>query len=551
MLPLQFIEENLHFAISLFAALVSFAVFWLYLDAWLAGGRKNHKEIYKWAGFFAVSLSFIVNATIIEQDNFGHSVFGGISVVLASALRLIGYALIIVGQLTDPLQERPKQKSLEEELGLEAEQPQANKPKSSRRTANSIAVLSGVVKAVAFLPIGALAIAVLYWRRATSGLERHLKPVALAFALLFLFELTSLAELYRGTSNPQVYSLVRAFGPFWIISYLALLVAMVVLGRWVWKYLTERFFSQLFMIFTSAVLVVFLITTVSFTFLLLNNVQNDALDNLQTAGDVLGYALNSRQAVTLASADEVAGNPQVIQAVEANNHASLDSLTSTILADKGLSNLDITSAQAQVLERAENPDRWGDSISSDAQVRRALIGESDSAITSGDGVLAPTLYIRSVVPIKGSDGSVVGTVSATIALNNTFVDGLKNATGLESAIYSGNICSATTLLAPDGVTHWVGLKEENKTVLNTVLRNGKTYKGSLNILNQQYLATYIPFRNVNNQVVGMLFIGEPETTILQTTAHSIELTFIVASILLVLAILPAYLISKYIARQLE
>jgi ABC-type spermidine/putrescine transport system permease subunit II len=49
----------------------------------------------------------------------------------------------------------------------------------------------------------------------------------------------------------------------------------------------------------------------------------------------------------------------------------------------------------------------------------------------------------------------------------------------------------------------------------------------------------------------MLFIGQPQNKVLQSAGHSIELTFIVAAILLAIAILPAYWMSRYIARQLE
>jgi len=38
---------------------------------------------------------------------------------------------------------------------------------------------------------------------------------------------------------------------------------------------------------------------------------------------------------------------------------------------------------------------------------------------------------------------------------------------------------------------------------------------------------------------------------LQTVGRSIELTFLVTALLLVLAIIPAYFISKYLAAQLD
>src|SRR5258706_116417 len=99
MLSLQFIAQNFHFANSLFAGLVFFAVFWLYFDAWGAQTTKNPRDILKWAGFLFVAVSFVVYGTLIEQSSLGKSIFGDTSAVIANVLRLIGYIVIILGQI--------------------------------------------------------------------------------------------------------------------------------------------------------------------------------------------------------------------------------------------------------------------------------------------------------------------------------------------------------------------------------------------------------------------------------------------------------------------
>jgi hypothetical protein len=540
MLPTQFLGQNLHFAISLFAALVFFAVFWLYFDAWLGGKRKKNKGILNPAGFLLVSLSFVVQATVIDQSALGQSVFGNANGSISTVLRLIGFIIIIIAQVTDPLQAVPMVKSLEDEL--------AKRPTTSATPALAVGSSWGFVYA---LPLGALTIAVLYWRRATKGLEHHLRPVALAFALFFGFELLSLAGLARNTTNPNLYNLVKAFGPLWMASYIFLLAGSLVLGRWVWHYLTERFMSQLFMILTSSVLIIFLLTTVSFTSLLMRNVQNDTLDNLQTASNVLSYALDSKKAQTGANAEVIAQNPLIAQAISSKDHKALVSLTSGFLQAKKQSTLDITDSAGRVLLRAQDPEHWGDSVSSDTLVRRALIGRATSSLSSTEGVLAPIVYIKSSVPVLASDGSPIGTVTFSLIADSTLVDGIKNATGLDSAIYSNNVLSATTFLAPDGKSRLIGVKTNNGQINNKVLKQGQVFKGELNILNRPYLAVYSPLKDADNSVVGMLFIGQPQVALLKTAARSIELTFLVSVILLVAAIIPAYFVAKYLARQLD
>jgi hypothetical protein len=573
----------------LFAALVFFASFWLYFDAWASGNKKIKRDVFKWLGFLLVSASFFVYATVIEQSILGRSIFGNTSGVVAEALALVGFVFIIIGQLAEPLQKKPDIDRLETEslesraeqaptdsskVGIEPASPEPVRsaaksipvtsaetdnppaPKKHRKARRSRKKMPAVLAAnpygvVYALPAAALVISLLYWRRASRGMERHLKPVAWAFLLLSLSEAFATAKLYRNTDNPQLSHLVEPFGAFWIAEHFFLLAGSLVLGRWVWRYLVKRFLSQLYMIFVTLTLAIFLITTVSFTYLLMHNFQNDALDNLGTAANVLNYALDAKKAETRANAEVIAQNPQIEQAVVSKNHAALASATSNFLASKKQSSLIVTTNSGQVLLRAEDPARWGDSLSSDTLVRRALIGDTTSSIVSREGVLAPVVYIETAVPILDSSNNIIGSASVGLVADSAFVDGIKNSTGLDSAVYSGNILSATTFVAPDGKTRQIGVKETNKAVDSTVLNNGQTFKGQLNILNRSFLAVYAPLKDADNTVVGMLFVGEPQTTILKTAGHSIELTFIVAVVLILLAIIPAFYISRYLARELE
>jgi hypothetical protein len=552
MLPLQFFGQDIHFVIGLFAALVFFAVFWLYFDAWL--GKRSLKIAYKWIGFLLISLSFVVYATLIEQSVLGRSLLGNVSETVSQILRVAGYIFVLVGRAIDPIQKRPgEENSSASFFGKLLLYRKKASDEQIKGTPGFLGIGMGSVfnPLHFFPPLGVLAICILYWRKATTGLERHLRPMAIAFSFLFGFELLNLASLWSSSSNPQIAKLVAPFGTLWIIDQLLLLISVSILGFWVWQYLTKRFISQLFMIFISMALGTFLLTTICFTYLLVNSVQNSALNNLNTAASVLSYAINTKKAETLADSETVAENPVIASAVASSNHDQLVSLTSKFLYTKNESSLVITNNNAEVLLRAENPDKYGDSLSSNTLIRRALIGEEASSVSTVSGVLSPTLYIQSATPIRNAQQQIVGASVVSFAVDSAFVDGIKHSTGLDSSIYAGNVVSATTFLAPDGVTRWTGLKETNSTIDRTVLVKDETYKGTLSILNQQYLGVYLPLKNVDNTVIGMLFLGQPSSNIVKTAGHSIELTFVVTVILLLLSITPAYLLARQIAKQLE
>lgn len=439
------------------------------------------------------------------------------------------------------------------------EQPLALKPKSKPRRKpakkpkkQGLVLIGGPVAWSQFsLPVGAFAVGLLYWRRATAGLERHYKPLAVSFWLLGLYELLALAGLWQDSDNPLIARLVAPYAPLWLVTQLALLIVGILLGRWVWRYLMRRFMSQLFMIFVMLTLAVFLFTTICFTFLLVSNIQNNSLKNLKTAASVLDYAVTSKKAETKSRIESIAQNPDLGTAVASRDRKLLQALVSPVLPSDKLSSLIVTNDSGQVLMRAEDAGRYGDSLSSDSTIRRALIGTASTTVTTKQGVLAPVVYITSTAPIRDSSGHIVGTLMASLAIDNSFVDGIKNATGLDSAVYAGNVRSATTFVASDGVSRWIGVKENSATVQSTVLQKQQTYQGVTNIQNQSYLAVFTPLKDVDNKTVGMLFIGEPQVDILKAAGHSVELTFMVTAILLILSIVPAYLVARYLAYQLN
>jgi hypothetical protein len=563
MLPLEFILTDAHFAIGLLVAMACFATGWLYFDAWVSK-RRDVKDLLKWLGFGTLAAGFVITATEVEPAFLGQTLWGGLGAV-DLLLRAAGYGLLAAGLALDPLQAIPKidhdaykrppapapagppAPAREAVPASNGQPPQTGTPPKPLTGGLALSWGSSQVG----IPLLAGAVMFLYWRRATKGLERHLKPVMWAFVWFTVFELVDLAVLGRGTADPRLYDVVAPFGPLWVLAQAVLAVAAVVLGRWVWQYLTKRLQTQLFMVLTTACLVIFLVTTVSFTFLLMTRVQNQAFESLNTTAKVLNTSIASKQAETIAAAEVVAQNSDVAAAVTAKDHARLAQLVSGVLAAKKLSALMVTNDSGQVMLRAEDPANWGDSVSSDSLVARAAVGKSTRGLATASGALTPRLIMKATTPVRNAAGAIVGTVTAGFAIDNAFVDGLKQSTGLASAIYSGQTRVATTLLAPDGSSRSVGVKETRTDVTKTVLEQNKSWSGLVTTNGQSYLVVYAPLRDADNAPVGMLFIGEPQVSLLQAAGRSIELTFLIAVLLLAAAVWPVHFIARSLARQLH
>jgi len=541
MLITQFLLENLHFAINLFASLVFFAVSWLYLDAWME--TKEHKELLKIIGFALFSLSFLIHATYIEQSVLTNALFNSSLIETAANIaKLAAFLFLIIGLVIDPIQPKPVYKDQEPA-------PVQPQPQGVSVAAIGTFSLQVVAWAVCF-PILALATFLLFLRRATVGLENHLKPLTFGFFFIFLYELFSLSKIFENTITISIYNIVAPFGPLWILAHLCLLIGVAIIAKWVFQYLLERLQTEIFMIFNISVLIIFLITTVSFTGLLLVNLSQNALSHLTTDANVVQYAISSKQAETLSDAEVVSQNPQLQTAITASDRKTLKDLSTSILLAKKQSFLIVVASSGAVLMRGEDNEKIGDSLSNDALFIRAMRGEKASSVATHDGPIAPVVSIRSGVPIVVS-GQTIGVVIVGNDIDNAFVDGLKTTTKLDVSVYADNVLSATTFIASDGKSRYIGVKEENKDVSKNVLIDGKNYSGELSILNVPYFAAFTPLKDVDGNPVGMLFAGEKQVSVIQAASSSIEYTFIIAVLFLLFSILPSFLISKFITNQFK
>ena len=534
MLLTQFILVDAHFVLSLLAALTAFAIAWLYFDAWSA--NKKMKETALFFGFLLLAVSFVVESVVIDQALLERSILGAQTANLVKVIfRTLAYIALIISQISVPLQPVPETESRVE---------------SGVKGIVFLSTLRSPLSVFFLMPILAAATGFLYLRRSTVGLENHLKPISLGFFLLSVSELLGLSILFRETNNIILANIVGPFGILWILQRVFLGLAVLVFGKWVWGYLLKRFDTQLFMVFTTLALLIFLVTTMFFTFATLKNLTSEAFDSLKTDVGVLGYSIESKKAELASSAEVIAQNPQLPTAITEGDRKSISDITTPQLLAKNQSTLVVTSDVGGILFKAEDPEFSGGSLSDNSLVKRAIGGERAVGVSTKDGVTAPIVVISAAIPIKAGD-KTVGVVLAGYDIDNAFTDGVKSATGLDASIYADNVRSATTFVAPDGVSRWVGVKEETEVIKKTVLANGETYTGSINILNVPYFASFAPLKDVDGNPIGMLFTGRPQVSILQTAARSLELTFLVTVILLILSIVPSYFVSKHISAQVK
>lgn len=523
----HFLFSNIHFAITVFGSLVFFAAGWLYLDSRKAD-RKHKTMLARSAGFFLLAISYGIHATTIQTPEF---------IFILQTAKALGLLLIVESVLLEPVLHAPSNSQ---------NIPQKNPALFlSGATSTILTVFSGVLM---------LFVSFVYLRKSTEGYEKQLRGAFYAFLLLAISEFISFSFFFKETPVVFYSKLLSDYSLTWTIAHAFELLGFTILGAWVYGYTRFRLNIQLFFITITAFLVIFLTTTVLFTYLLLKNLESDTFSHLKTDVSVLHYALDGLSNQAMTNARAVAGDSDIYEAVIQRNSDRLYELTSRFLITHNTNFLIVTSSTGEVLMRAENRDNIGDTLANDPLVQKALSNSSESTFITAPGILAPSVQVKAASPIpkRGAPNSEnIGAIVTGFSVDSAFVDGVKALTGLEISVFGDNIRAATTFVDPDGKTRSIGIKETNRKVLENVLSKGSVYVGPLQIHNQPYYGVYSPLEDAKDTTIGMLFAGKLQTTLLKTSQKSIELTFLGSFILMTLSLIPAYYLAQFIQKQIE
>lgn len=521
------LSNTLYFALTLLGAFTFFSAGLLFFDSWQVDRHKK-TPLVRAVGFFLLAFVYVYYAT--SQD---------IEVItfIAQLLKISGLILISISLIGEPLLHAPKKDN-----------------QSAGKTGMALVVPFALPSLFySLIPMSAvlmLIIAATYLRKATEGLDKQLKPAFLAFLLLGISEFLRIGFFWSGTPVVFWSKALAEFGPLWSITHFVEFLGILTLSIWVWGYVRFRLQIQLFVMIAALTIILFLFTTVLFTFLLLRNLESDTFSHLKTDVRVIQYAVERQEAEALAVATAVAENPDVKKAFSDKNLNDLYILTSKLMVSYNTNVLAVTDVTGRVIMRGEDKESVGDTLIFDPTVVNATKGHRLSTVVSLEGAIAPRIQIKASVPIR-EEASISGAVSTGFWVDSAFVDGVKNITGLEVSIFGNNKRAATTFIEPDGKTRFTGTLETNKNILAKVLEKGEIYVGAENIFNRPYYTAYAPLKAYPDKTIGMLFVGKLQTELFDTAQKSIRLTFLGSVILMLIFIIPAFLLSRYIKEHLE
>ena len=131
---------------------------------------------------------------------------------------------------------------------------------------------------------------------------------------------------------------------------------------------------------------------------------------------------------------------------------------------------------------------------------------------------------------------------------NQLLDGLKSRMGCEFTIFEGDTRAYTTVIQ-DG-QRAVGTKL-SASLSATVLQQGQSYVGKAKILNEEYLCSYVPTRDADGKVNGLIFAGISNAEASQQTYMTILMSSLVSiGVIIVCVMVMAPYLKKTVSAPL-
>lgn len=504
----QFIFSNLSFAISLFSALTFFSIGWLYLDS---GKQANSKTaVSRSKGFFLLSLISLL--TSLQSDN-------QLLIYLLNLAELISVITIQMSLANEPVLNVPK-------------------------------------KTLAFFPITLLIfkpfivfyyflIYLAYRIKSTKGLEKQLKDLSSGFLFISISKLLSLIAEWSPKDMPFFERIFTEFGPFWITEKVIYIIGLIILFKWMWGYIRFRPAPQLFIIILTSSVTIFLTTTVLFSYLLLNNIENETYSKLKTDIKLFQFSIERIQEESISKTQSISLNSQAIKELSSKDKSNLENIFTEILNNQKLDDISAADKSGIVLYSSNREIQTSNSMADDPLFISAISDNPLSTLRIDSAVLSPVINIASSTKI-GTENVIL----TNIVLDNAFVDGVKDVTGFDVTLFTGDTRSATTLYSEEG-KRYVGTRLLNQEAVNKVLNNGEVFTGKDTQFGKNYYVALAPIKTYGGQNIGMVSVAKLQSELFEVLSRSLALTFAGSALLIALSLPIIYLVAKYIREQQE
>ncbi len=277
------------------------------------------------------------------------------------------------------------------------------------------------------------------------------------------------------------------------------------------------------------------------------------------------------------------------KAIKEEDISSVRTAFSKLMTEEGFDFLTLVDRKGAVLFRFHNPQAFGDSLLHDPFVKIAL-GKKEIAgtqVLSGDelsregGNLAQKSIIQSIPvpkekpsrkieetsgmvlksahPIMDLNGEVLGVLTGGILLNRNYeiVDRIKNIVFKDAKYKGKEIGTATIFLGDLRISTNVMDREGNraigtramKEVQEQVLGKGTPWIHRAFVVDDWYITAYEPIRDIQDKIVGILYVGMMESKYAAMKERLILLFFFFSMSGMLIALTVSFILSYMVLKK--
>ena len=296
-------------------------------------------------------------------------------------------------------------------------------------------------------------------------------------------------------------------------------------------------------------LIVVLIASISFVNSngLMNYVEEETTLNAAKGVESLELYFNSLKDIAKENAVMISRNPEFYTAVQSNDRQQISVSIKKIIADANFDFVTITDANGIVLYRTHEPEKYGDDVSKNLDIRSALSNQAVAGVITGTVV---PIAIRSAVPIFDMNSNRIGVISTGFRLDNpAYLDKYKKIFDMDFTVFKDDLRINTTIQDDNG-KRAVGTKLK-EDIAKHVLKDGKIFSGKAEVRGKDRIVYYKPLIGLENKPIGLLFAGVLLERA-EAQRNEILMTVIIFSViaLSVIAVLLYFIVKAFIVKPI-
>ena len=258
-----------------------------------------------------------------------------------------------------------------------------------------------------------------------------------------------------------------------------------------------------------------------------------------TAADGVQGFLENLKGKVLGVAYLTASRSDVASALESKDANFLQGFGADVMKKSNVGLVTFIDKEGNVVARGHNQ-MTGDSLLNQMNVKKSLAGEPSTGIEEGNVV---KFSLTAAYPVNKGD-AIVGSVmvGTDLSSDSSFVDDMKKQFDIECTIFQGDTRVSTTIMKEG--KRAIGTKMDNPEVIETVLKKGEKFLRRNAILGKDYNTGYLPIKNAEGKIAGMLFVGKDREANNNAFKGMVLLIFAATTVVGALMVAVGFLIAR-------